>query len=90
MSLLSSLAIPEHRLLLVLGHACAVVVHDAEVVLGTGIAPYRQRTPLAQRGRVVLPPIRSQPIFKRPRQRRPRHKHKRDDQRFQLAHPSPR
>ena len=47
------LPVPLRRLSVVLGHALTVAVHDTEVVLGTGVALFGQRSPLAQRRRVI-------------------------------------
>ena len=52
-ALLCGLPVPQHRLDVVLWHAVAVGVHDAEADLGVAVALLGQRSPLAQRRRIV-------------------------------------
>ena len=71
---------------MVLHHALAVLVDDAEVELGAGIALFGKRTPQSQSGRVVALIDGDEPILERSRDRRPSGAYEQDQQQLQQAH----
>ena len=61
--LLGGLAIPLHRLGVVLGDTFAVAVHDAEIVLGASVALLGKGTPLTTGRRIVAAMIGCKTFF---------------------------